>query len=173
MYVAMANECGLDKWTSVSQVDHAVSKTITGPYEFHDVAIGVWSHNPAPITLPDGTFAIFSTLETVYTTETSRIARMATTEVILRTIHIIIHIIRIHRSHIVLIVWTVGTSRKQCTSESCNNPAPLYIPMARFSSCQEKLYRTESIHNNWTFVSNVGHPNGPSAIYEDPYLRRS
>lgn len=31
----------------------------TGPYTFRDVALPTFSHNAAPITLPDGTFAIF------------------------------------------------------------------------------------------------------------------
>ena len=170
MYVArMANECGLDKWTSVSQVDHAVSKKITGPYEFHDVAIGVWSHNPAPITLPDGTFAIFhignglhdgnvtdcsnGNDRVLFSEPSSSLSSSGST---------------VHTSSSLYGPWEPLENN---TLPGCNNPAPfVHSNGTIYIVCQEKLYRTESIYNNWTFVSNVSHPNGPSAIYEDPYL---
>ena len=42
-----------------ARIDHAVSDTITGPYRFQDVAVAVVSKNSAPVTLHDGTYAIF------------------------------------------------------------------------------------------------------------------
>ena len=55
----MTNDCSLDHWRSNSRIDHAVSTTgAQGPYEFVDVAINTWAHNAAPITLPDGSYAI-------------------------------------------------------------------------------------------------------------------
>ena len=43
LYVArMTNDCLLEDWTQNSRVDHATSKSITGPYEFQDVAINTW-----------------------------------------------------------------------------------------------------------------------------------
>jgi hypothetical protein len=60
LFVArMTNNCSLEHWGTNSRVDHAISKTgPTGPYHFHDIAIDTFSHNPAPLKLPDGTFAI-------------------------------------------------------------------------------------------------------------------
>jgi hypothetical protein len=60
MFVAeMVESCPLTNWQSNSQCTHAVSDTITGPYTKQDAAVGVWCHNPAAVTLPDGTFALF------------------------------------------------------------------------------------------------------------------
>ena len=61
LYVSrMSNDCNLVSYTTNSRIDHAVSSTgPTGPYAFHDVAIPTFSHNAAPIVLPDGTYAIF------------------------------------------------------------------------------------------------------------------
>lgn len=55
----MTNSCPLSAWRQNSRIDHAVAHEITGPYVFQDVAIRTWSHNPAPVRLADGTFAIF------------------------------------------------------------------------------------------------------------------
>jgi hypothetical protein len=55
---AMTNQCTLRYWTTNSRIDHATSPNVTGPYTFQDVAISTWSHNPAPLVLPDGTYAI-------------------------------------------------------------------------------------------------------------------
>ena len=52
LYVSrMTNDCPLQFFKSNSRIDHAVSDSITGPYEFFDVAVPVFSHNPAPIEL--------------------------------------------------------------------------------------------------------------------------
>jgi hypothetical protein len=59
LFVAvMTNGRSLRAWILNSRVDHATSYNITGPYKHKDVAINTWSHNPAPILLPDGTYAI-------------------------------------------------------------------------------------------------------------------
>lgn len=55
---SMTNDCGLETWGENSRIEHGVADTVTGPYEFVDVAVPTWSHNAAPIALPDGTFAI-------------------------------------------------------------------------------------------------------------------
>eukprot|EP00927_Polykrikos_kofoidii_P078659 TRINITY_DN75465_c0_g1_i1.p1 TRINITY_DN75465_c0_g1~~TRINITY_DN75465_c0_g1_i1.p1 ORF type:complete len:479 (+),score=28.93 TRINITY_DN75465_c0_g1_i1:93-1529(+) len=55
----MTNGCPLSAWRQNSRIDHAVAEVVTGPYTFSDVAVNTWSHNPAPVRLPDGTFAIF------------------------------------------------------------------------------------------------------------------
>jgi hypothetical protein len=61
MFVSrMTNDCLLVDYGKNSRIDHVVSTTgPTGPYTFRDVALPTFSHNAAPITLPDGTFAIF------------------------------------------------------------------------------------------------------------------
>jgi hypothetical protein len=56
--VRMTNQCSLEHWTHNSRIDHAISKSPTGPFKFLDVAIPTQSHNPVPLALPDGTFAI-------------------------------------------------------------------------------------------------------------------
>ena len=64
LYVSrMTNDCPLTHWQTNSRIDHAVSvNNMEGPYEFSDVAIPTFSHNPAPIVLQNATrgkFAIF------------------------------------------------------------------------------------------------------------------
>eukprot|EP00980_Cylindrotheca_fusiformis_P006440 scaffold1376_cov125-Cylindrotheca_fusiformis.AAC.6 len=56
--VRITNNCLLEDWTHNSRIDHAVSTNPTGPYQFVDVAIPTQSHNPVPLALPDGTYAI-------------------------------------------------------------------------------------------------------------------
>jgi hypothetical protein len=60
LYVSrMTNDCRLEHWMTNSRIDHAVSHSgPTGPYQFRDIAIKTWSHNPVPLQLPDGTYAI-------------------------------------------------------------------------------------------------------------------
>jgi hypothetical protein len=55
----MTNDCPLLHWTTNSRIDHAVATKINGPFTFKDVAISTFSHNPAPVRLKDGLYAIF------------------------------------------------------------------------------------------------------------------
>jgi hypothetical protein len=55
----MTNDCPLLYWTTNSRIDHGVSSTVGGPYDFVDVAIPTFAHNPAPVRLFDGTYALF------------------------------------------------------------------------------------------------------------------
>jgi len=49
---AMTDGCSLRSWQTHSRIEHAISHTgITGPYEFVDVAVPIWSHNPKVIAL--------------------------------------------------------------------------------------------------------------------------
>jgi hypothetical protein len=54
----MTNDCDLGAWQTNSRIEHAVSSTPTGPFDFHDIAIPTQAHNAAPIVLPDGTYAL-------------------------------------------------------------------------------------------------------------------
>jgi hypothetical protein len=57
---AFTNHCGLNAWKSNSEVIHAVSNSPVGPFEFHDVALPVWHHNPQIVRHTDGTYLLFS-----------------------------------------------------------------------------------------------------------------
>lgn len=60
LYICViTNRCPLSTWRQNSRIDHAVADSATGPYVFRDVAVSTWSHNPAPVRLADGTYAIF------------------------------------------------------------------------------------------------------------------
>ena len=60
LYAAyMEKGCGLTGWVHDSKIVHAVSDTKTGQYQLADTAIPAWSHNPAPIMAPDGTFVLY------------------------------------------------------------------------------------------------------------------
>jgi hypothetical protein len=55
---AMANNCGLNSWTCNSECIVATSKTIQGPYEIKNVAVGAFCHNPTVYRTPDGNIII-------------------------------------------------------------------------------------------------------------------
>ena len=55
----MDNGCPLRDFTTNSRIEHCISDTITGPYVYHDVAVGVDASNSVPTLLRDGTYAIF------------------------------------------------------------------------------------------------------------------
>uniref|UniRef100_A0A0G4F1S7 EGF-like domain-containing protein n=1 Tax=Chromera velia CCMP2878 TaxID=1169474 RepID=A0A0G4F1S7_9ALVE len=53
LYVAeMVGQCGLQTWTTNSQIVHATSDTIDGPFEKEDVAVAPWAHNPQIVHVP-------------------------------------------------------------------------------------------------------------------------
>jgi hypothetical protein len=55
LFVAeMTRNCTLAQWGSNSQIAHAVSSSPEGPYLRHDVAVGVWAHNPQVSYIPQG-----------------------------------------------------------------------------------------------------------------------
>ena len=61
LYAAsFVNHCGLNAWETNSQVHHGVSASPIGPFNFSDVAIPVWHHNPQAIRHPDGTYLIYT-----------------------------------------------------------------------------------------------------------------
>ena len=63
LYVAaMTNNCSLSSWETNSRIEHAVSKTIDGPYNRADVAVRTWSHNPVAIRLPGNSTPQFALL---------------------------------------------------------------------------------------------------------------
>jgi hypothetical protein len=45
----MANECGLNTWTTNSFIQHAVSNSPLGPFQLREVVRPIFSHNPTPI----------------------------------------------------------------------------------------------------------------------------
>jgi len=57
---AMTEECGLDQWTTNSEVIHATSSSPTGPFAMRDVALPVWHHNPQVIRDISGLYLLFS-----------------------------------------------------------------------------------------------------------------
>ena len=57
---AFSEACGLNAWTTNSEVIHAVGTSAVGPFVFRDVALPVYHHNAQPAVAPDGTFLIFA-----------------------------------------------------------------------------------------------------------------
>lgn len=169
LYVAvMTNGCSLRTWTRNSRIDHAVSNTITGPYKFKDVAINTWSHNPAPISLPDGTYAIVhigdasgqpdggKNCSGFHTSVDRRRARTATGSSI----------------HIAQSLDGPWVPLKTNALNSCNNPSPFVHQNGTiFIVCNNNiLMRSKSISGPWTVVTSLQHSNGPPGTYEDAFL---
>ena len=55
----MSGGCGLGIWRSGSQVVHATSRVVTGPFERKETLIQPEAHNPQIVTAPDGTFLLY------------------------------------------------------------------------------------------------------------------
>lgn len=181
---AMTNGCPLSTWTQNSRIDHAVSDTIEGPYEFVDVAVPTWSHNAAPIALKDGTFAIVhigtgegppsggknctepSTgvslmAEPLLTMSAASLERAAAADA--RSGGSTIHVAESLDGP-----WAPLTPN---TLGACNNPAPWVHPNGTlFIVCGLEMKRAESISGPWTTVSSFTHEGGPDGNYEDPFL---
>jgi hypothetical protein len=61
LYVdAFVEDCGLNAWTTNSEVAHGMSDSPLGPFTFFDVALPVYHHNAAAVRHTDGTFLLFS-----------------------------------------------------------------------------------------------------------------
>eukprot|EP01063_Lacrimia_lanifica_P014194 TRINITY_DN20832_c0_g1_i1.p1 TRINITY_DN20832_c0_g1~~TRINITY_DN20832_c0_g1_i1.p1 ORF type:complete len:404 (+),score=99.47 TRINITY_DN20832_c0_g1_i1:54-1265(+) len=55
MFVAhMMNGCGLDDYGTNSAIARVTSKNVNGPFEFQEIAIPAYAHNPTVRALPDG-----------------------------------------------------------------------------------------------------------------------
>ena len=63
MFVAeMINGCGLQQWRTNSQISHATSPTVLGPYTYRDQMLAPWGHNPHAVQYTVGgttMYAIF------------------------------------------------------------------------------------------------------------------
>ena len=57
---AFTSNCGLDQWTTNSEVIHAISSSPVGPFVFSDVALPTWHHNPQIIQDVSGEYLLFS-----------------------------------------------------------------------------------------------------------------
>jgi hypothetical protein len=152
----MTNDCNLVEYSKNSRIDHAVSATgPTGPFIFRDVAIPTWSHNAAPITLPDGSFAIFhvgagtgSPNGGVNCTNSSRQPSVlgATFQDLARDDR---STYGVHVSRSLDGPWTAVPGVK-----ACNNPAPWVHPNGTIYLWCGSLLRADSIAGPYTRVGN-------------------
>ena len=59
MYLSrMSESCGLTSWATNSEIIHAVSSTIEGPYSYSDTVLPRFAHNPT-IHFVDGSYLLF------------------------------------------------------------------------------------------------------------------
>jgi len=179
---AMTNGCPLSTWGGNSRIEHAVAKTITGPYTFKDVAINTWAHNAAPVALKDGTYAIFHigtgagppdggkncsqdrAVGVAYAEEDRQrdLQDMASNEPSASAGSTIHYAASLDGPWLPLKVNTLG---------GCNNPAPwVHKNGTIYIVCGGSFRRSESISGPWTTVATFSHAGGPPGHYEDPFL---
>jgi len=170
---SMTNGCPLSTWTQNSRIDHAVSKKITGPYEFVDVAIPTWAHNSAPVALKDGSFAIFHIGTGTGSPNGGKNCSqgVASQETAVPWV-----------SHpgVEAAGSTIHTSRSlegpwspllNSTLGGCNNPAPwVHRNGTIFLVCGNTMLRAEDIAGPWASAGSFSHSGGPRGTFEDPYL---
>ena len=59
MFVArMSESCGLTSWATNSEIIHAVSPSITGPYSYSDTVLPRFAHNPT-VHFVNGSYLLF------------------------------------------------------------------------------------------------------------------
>eukprot|EP00092_Neocalanus_flemingeri_P006366 GFUD01006852.1.p1 GENE.GFUD01006852.1~~GFUD01006852.1.p1 ORF type:complete len:425 (-),score=72.46 GFUD01006852.1:207-1367(-) len=166
----LTNSCPLLYWQTNSRIDHAVSDTITGPYQFKDVAVSTWATNPATIALADGTYAIVHIGQGDGPPDGGEHCR---NDIPLHSEHTNSTGSTIHISQSLSGPWEPLANN---TLGSCNNPSPwqhkngsLYIVCAHGD--HHVLKKAASISGPWTDVSNItiNHTN-THTYYEDPFL---
>jgi len=164
---AMANHCLLNRWGSNSRIDHGVSSNITGPYVFRDVAVDVWSHNSAPIKLPDGTYAIVH----IGSGEGGHPANCTQEQYFGAPITRSDAGSSIHVSPSLNGPWQPLVPN---TLPGCNNPAPWVAPNGTiYILCGSSLLRSETIQGPWVQASSVNIDHSKGSVpgnYEDPFF---
>jgi hypothetical protein len=168
----MSNNCLLRSYQNNSRIDHAVSTTgAAGPFEFHDVAVPTFAHNAAPVTLKDGSYAIYHVGSgegapdggnncTVPDFGYNRVLGFSKTRHISFGIHV---------SKSLDGPWTPLKS----TIGACNNPAPwVHKNGSIFVNCGGRLMRAENPAGPYAIVSSMGPDRsvGPRGNYEDPQI---
>eukprot|EP01062_Namystynia_karyoxenos_P015553 TRINITY_DN15641_c0_g1_i1.p2 TRINITY_DN15641_c0_g1~~TRINITY_DN15641_c0_g1_i1.p2 ORF type:complete len:508 (+),score=161.14 TRINITY_DN15641_c0_g1_i1:98-1525(+) len=162
LYVAaMTNDCPLQTWTSNSRVDHAVADSPTGPFTLKDVAIPTWSHNPAPLRLKDGSYAIYHIGSGSGSATGGKNCTPAPASEVAAgsTIHVSASL--------------DGPWRPLSNSlGGCNNPAPwVHSNGTIFIICNgATLLRADNPAGPYSEVTKISHSGGPPGAYEDPYL---
>eukprot|EP00933_Yihiella_yeosuensis_P038928 TRINITY_DN32875_c2_g2_i1.p1 TRINITY_DN32875_c2_g2~~TRINITY_DN32875_c2_g2_i1.p1 ORF type:complete len:435 (-),score=50.00 TRINITY_DN32875_c2_g2_i1:50-1309(-) len=165
---AMTNNCSLANWQSNSRIEHASSPKITGPFVFKDVAVKTWSHNPAVLKLPDGSYALFHIGQgdgppsggAECQGELAATLKKGST---------------IHTSKSAGGPWT--PLENNSLDKNCNNPAPwvhkngtIFLVCSGGSS-GNGLWRSESISGPWKLVTaGLTAAGGVWGVYEDPFL---
>jgi len=175
IYVSrMTNACPLSYWGKNSRIDHAVSNSITGPYEFKDPAVNTWAHNAAPITLHDGSYAIVHIGDGSGPPDGGHNCTPPDRHDNLEPWHynVDLHVptagSTIHVSKTLSGPWKPLSPN---TLGGCNNPAPwVHTNGTIYILCGGTMKRAENISGPWTNVASVHHSGGPSGNYEDPYL---
>lgn len=180
---AISNQCLLGAWMRNSRIDHSVSQTVTGPYEFKDTAVPMWASNPAPVVLPSGApykYAIFhignGTAKTgqeefCFAGNGSRIPPHAavTADITLDALD----------SNSISVSNSLGGPWKLLegnTLPACNNPAPWIHPNGTiYSLCDEQIYRADKITGPWAKIGGIWDPVSSRERpklwhYEDPFL---
>ena len=170
---------------SNSRIEHAVSDRITGPYSFRDVAVPTDARNSAPVTLPDGTFAIFHIKDgaghpdggvncTVGRGQSSPRFPCPSHPNATFAVPDGASGSTIHTSSSLGGPWQPVAPN---TLGGCGNPAPhVHKNGSLFIVCNHnKLLRAESVHGPWTTVHDLssvidGAGGGVLGRYEDPFM---
>ena len=165
----MTNSCPLSTWTQNSRIDHAVADSVVGPYTFRDVAVNTWAHNAAPVTLADGTYAIFHIgtgeggpdggINCSSGTQTSSDSYMPSSSSGKGS--------TIHVSKSLDGPWLPLENNLG----SCNNPAPWVHPNGTiYVGCGGSFKRAESVQGPYYEVAKFPMTGGPLGNYEDPQI---
>jgi hypothetical protein len=182
MFVSrMSNNCLLRAYQNNSRIDHAVSTTgAVGPYVFHDVAVNTFAHNAAPVTLHDGTYAIYHVGSGLGAPDGGNNCTAPDGDAQQRTKWANARHNAFGNAHHISFGIHVSSSLNgpwaavnHSTISACNNPAPwVHSNGTIFLNCGGKLLRAEHPAGPYTTVAAMG-PNrstGPHGNYEDPQI---
>lgn len=157
-------DCGLHVWGSQSQVVHATSVAIEGPYTRQSVAIPHEAHNPQAIEL-NGTWYIFH-----IGTGDSAAPVVDCNETVAHTTQTSAEASTIHRSSSPDGPFTALDTQGY---QACNNPSPVLAPNGSlFVFCTWSIRHSPSGDpaGPWNAPIAVHPPRSPGANWEDPFL---
>eukprot|EP00049_Salpingoeca_infusionum_P001842 m.51412 g.51412 ORF g.51412 m.51412 type:complete len:389 (+) comp11238_c0_seq1:22-1188(+) len=173
LFVAeMVGGCGLSYWQRNSQVVHATSATVEGPYVKKDVALLPWAHNPQVV------------VDTRNTTPTFYLFHIGSGDNTSHTVTCPPY--PVFNSHVAapppapngaLYHSAPDPSGPWTPHElpfGCNNPAPLLLSNGTWlvlcNSGGYPMYSAPRIEGPWQKVASLGNAPSQDGVWEDPFL---
>jgi alpha-L-fucosidase len=177
-FAAFINNCGLSAWGSNSVVIHAGSNSLTSGFQFIEIVLDVWHHNPQISVAPDGTFILWS-IGSSPEPKIANCSKEIQEDVNSPSLQHGFETMELHYATSIYGPWTLlpgGSSGYPFNSSQFNgtNPAPWFLPNGTAVVASHDAYGvTVSVADSWRGPYSL-----PSRLFlwdgeyviEDPFL---